>query len=944
MKNICFLCEGTEFSSAVSTSGENTPYLVCGGCGVWAQFPEKSFKRSSVLLEDSELSENYKLINQDLAERLAAKHKPESVLDIGPKSLHFTECFKGLGINKVISIDDCETKKHKIEKNSNKIVGDFLSYNFNGQKFDLITLVHSIERFKNPVSLLKKIKSILTDKGVVYVRTPLSESVGLPTHLKKENYKKNSIIFSKKSFKALCKKEGFVIFDEWEQPSLGQIDWQFKIADDIRVSFAVISHNEEKIIGRMLDSLSPIAWEVVVYLNNCSDNTPQVIKDFSKRTGIKIKIIEGFWDNNFARAKNEAIMACGGTHVAWMDCDDVLSPDAPEKIIKLLQEKPDHPQDWRLIYGGDTFFHLRLWKNEARDDGKGNVYKPHFHDKCHEYVQLGAYGNMKIKCDTITLKHIPQPKDASGRNIEILTEAEKVGPTPCPYCPGEFDGKSRTLFYLGNGLREAGRYEEALKRYDTYLINNMGWHDERFWAWMYKGQCHQGLNQKEEALKAYCQAIATNSHWAEPYLAIARMKYQEGADTKEVAKFQQAISWAVHAATNPIPNTLMFLNMGAYKDQPWRLISWCWEHLGDFEKALNYGIIAKEKIGGEDQSWDDRLNRLRTGLNKSSPPVSSAANKIVQICRPGALGDIIMSTAACKGLKEQGYYVRYVCHPSSIEAISDNPFVDEVITVVDNNYSKIVEATKNLEKPEKFILMQYPMNEGYPDKPMQKHLSHYFCEQAGVPQTTDLSLGLTQEHLNYGAENGFGKVVVHTTAGWSPLKNWPINWYEKLAKMIKEELGLDVIQIGAERDVPVGGITKLVTPSIKHAAAVQKFCTLFIGGDSVFNHTSRAMNKRSIIIWGSTHPLGSGYDQNINLVNGEKWTRDMGNGGPTKECQPCYKEFNHMSVHPKPPCPNLVAHDISTLPREDYPEKTLNSCMSKNTVNLVWKYTKELLS
>jgi ADP-heptose:LPS heptosyltransferase len=489
------------------------------------------------------------------------------------------------------------------------------------------------------------------------------------------------------------------------------------------------------------------------------------------------------------------------------------------------------------------------------------------------------------------------------------------------------------LFYLGNGLREGGRNEEALARYQVYLDENLGWHDERFWAWMYQGYCNQNLGKMPEAMRSYCNALATNSHWAEPYMAIARLKYNKN-------DWKGAISWAIHAAAQTLPNTLMFLNTGAYKDQPFRLMSWSWEHLGEIDKAIHFGEEAARRIGGPDADWEARLTTLRAsrGQKREEAPVE----KIAQVMRPGALGDIIMSTAACKGLKEQGYKVRYICHPGSLSAIEDNPYVDEIVAVPENNWDAILKQTENLPKAEKVIAFQYPMKEQYPEVPMRQHLAHFFCEDAGVPVSTDLSMGFKQEHLDYGALHGTGKVVIHTKAGWSPLKNWPMDFWEDLVGRINDA-GYEVLHIGTPSEEVVPGAIKLDTPSIKHGAAVQKFSALFIGGDSIFNHTSQAVGKKSIILWGSTHPCGSGYDQNVNLLNGGVWTSDMGNGGPTKSCQPCYREYNHMSAHPKPPCPNLVPHPITTLPEEEYPKNTINACMAANTPDLVWNYVKEIL-
>ncbi len=931
MASICIVCGGAEFGPAEHATVGRTPYLSCNNCGLWAQYPPPDFRWESELQPESgkaAMHEYARLLNDDLAERLIQRHHPQNVLDIGSKYPYFLHCFKQRGVENVLGIDGCEEAiEYGQELDVPMIVGDFLEHDFGDQKFDLITLVHCIEHFSDPRVAIRKIRDLLTERGVIYIRTPEVGQSGIGLHLSEEHYAVHPLVFSKASFHLLARQEGLHIFGEWEQSEVGQIDWQLRKAEDVRISFCVTSCNEEEVIGRMLESITPLAWELIVYLNNCSDKTPNIIQEWSKRTGIKHRIIGGHWDNNFARAKNIAIMKAEGTHVAWMDCDDVLSADAPEKILALLAEKPDHPQDWRLIYGGDTFFHLRLWKNEGRP------YKPHFHDRCHEYVQLGGYQGMKLKCDNITLRHLPKPKDASGRNIIILQEAVKAGPRPCSHCDGELDGKGRTLFYLGNALREAARHEEALECYDTYLDEGLGWHDERFWAWMYKGHNHNALNQPQKALAAWCQAIAANSHWAEPFMAIARAKYEE-------KKWQEAIAWAIHAAAQSTPNTLMFLNTGAYKDQPWRLMSWCWEHMGNLDKAIQHAEIASDKIGAEDKDWNDRTARMRA--KRSGKSVETAkSQEIAQVMRPGALGDIIMSTAACKKLKEAGLFVRYVCHPGSIEAIADNPYVDEIVAVPENDWQKILEHTKELPEAKRLAFFQYPMNEGYPDIPMRQHLAHFFCEQANVGHSTDLSIGLVQEHLDYGAKHGSNKVIIHTTAGWSPLKNWPLDSWAELVAKIRAE-GIEVIQIGSEKEEAVLNATKLNTPTIRHAAAVQKFSQMFIGVDSIFNHTSQAVDKRSVILWGSTHPRGSGYNQNINLVNGQVWTRDM-DEDPTKDCQPCYREFNSMSVHPKPPCPYLVPHATTTLPEDEYPVRTLNSCMATNTVETVWRHVKELL-
>ncbi len=78
--------------------------------------------------------------------------------------------------------------------------------------------------------------------------------------------------------------------------------------------------------------------------------------------------------------------------------------------------------------------------------------------------------------------------------------------------------------------------------------------------------------------------------------------------------------------------------------------------------------------------------------------------------------------------------------------------------------------------------------------------------------------------------------------------------------------------------------------TLRESFSAMKKSILFIGLDSVFNHASRALDVPAVILFGSTSPVGSGYDTNINL-----WSE--------YPCSPCYKEYNDISAHPMEPCP-----------------------------------------
>lgn len=905
--SICPICDHTA-SNPVARS----PYQQCTGCHLFYNPAPPEFRYESSQQQGSgkDLLDNWaRMINKDLATRLKQRHSPSSVLDIGSKYPFFLKCFSDLGVPTLLGIDGCdEVIAGGQELSVPTVRADFLDHDFQGQTFDLITLVHCIEHFPDPKLAMAKVVSLLAPKGVLYIRTPEIYQQNIRKHLTDEHYQIHPVLFSKKAMAKLAEQFNLQIIDIWEQPGDGQCDWQFVRKEEIKVSVAVIACSESEVIGRMLDSLQTLPSEVILYLNNVTDNTREIAEAWSTRTHIPLVVMEGYWDQDFARAKNEAVLRATGSHVCWMDCDDVLAPDAPDKILQQIKDKPEAVQSWLLVYGSQTFYHLRLWPNKA------NPYKPHFHDRCHEFVELGFYNGSRLEREDIHVHHLPKPKDALGRNLSILLKSKEEGPRLCPHCPRNQDETGRTLFYLGNSYRESDNKEQALDCYLEYLRDNHGWYDEQMWVKMYVAQIYTALKDDQQALDFYCEALAHNSNWAEPYMAIARLKFNQEL-------YSQAIAWAMHAASLTKPSTLMWLNEPEYTDAPWRLVSWSYEMVNDIPNALKFALVADRWLQGKDVPWNDRIARL-------------GGPKVALCMRPGALGDVLMTTAALKGLKEQGYQVHYVCHPSSAPVLQNNPHIDRLFTSPNTSWAEMESfARSEGSTPTRVIRFEYPMAEGYPDTPLRQHLAYYFCEQAGVTPTLDLCYEQTVGEVTTGAQNakqaffpGRG-LVIHTHTGWSPYKNWGQEQWEQLVRLAQDH-GLRTVQIGNEKDPTIQGAHFVLTSSIRDAISTVGQSAVFVGLDSVFNHASQALKKRSVILWGSTHPQGSGYPQNINIVNGNRWYPN----GPSQalSCQPCYREYNDISVHTKPACPNM--------------QNNAPQCQRNNSVQAVWDAVKEILN
>ncbi len=100
-----------------------------------------------------------------------------------------------------------------------------------------------------------------------------------------------------------------------------------------RLALVVITLNEEKNIGRCLDSVSGLADEIIVVDSGSDDRTT----DIARQWGAKI-IFHPF--ENHISQKNFALSQASADWILSLDADEALSPDLKKSIEKILQ----HPR------------------------------------------------------------------------------------------------------------------------------------------------------------------------------------------------------------------------------------------------------------------------------------------------------------------------------------------------------------------------------------------------------------------------------------------------------------------------------------------------------------------------------------------------------------------------------------------------------------------------
>jgi len=260
----------------------------------------------------------------------------------------------------------------------------------------------------------------------------------------------------------------------------------------------------------------------------------------------------------------------------------------------------------------------------------------------------------------------------------------------------------------------------------------------------------------------------------------------------------------------------------------------------------------------------------------------------VGVWRPGAIGDVIMTIPCIRAIKKN-------FPDCEVDLLADNE--NKMLTFKNLiETSPLIDNIKSINKShpdativsryDKFFMPQY----GHLKPDLHDKVGRIFGEQLKRQLNIEVDnyrpeIILTEEDEKLGA--GYKDcVVIHNTAMWTTLKNPPmhiINWIIGVV----HELGLSTVQIGgyhktqsssgAEWDRHIKSVEhdfrgKL---TLRESAAILKHSRFLVGIDSWPMHAMYAFGKISMILYGSSDPMSSGYDENISLY------ADI-------ECQPCH--------------------------------------------------------
>ncbi len=225
------------------------------------------------------------------------------------------------------------------------------------------------------------------------------------------------------------------------------------IAPLVLLSVCLIVKDEEKMLQACLDSVSEVADEVVVYDTGSTDRTIDIARSAGAR------VIEGYWDDSFARARQAALERATGEWVLSLDADENLIADAASLRAQLADHRSQIEAYLIAIEnlfgagnGRSVHTAIRLFRRERC------TWRHRLHEQVvaaddpNRALQAGYLSGVRI----IHHGYVAEVFDSKGkaeRNLALAKAALEDDEVVKPYA----------LMNYGRALESAGRSDEAVE-------------------------------------------------------------------------------------------------------------------------------------------------------------------------------------------------------------------------------------------------------------------------------------------------------------------------------------------------------------------------------------------------------------------------------------------------------------------------------------------------
>jgi tetratricopeptide (TPR) repeat protein len=217
------------------------------------------------------------------------------------------------------------------------------------------------------------------------------------------------------------------------------------------LSACMIVKDEQDDLPACLDALRGFAEEVVVYDTGSTDGTVELAR------AAGATVVEGYWDDDFARARNAALEHCTGEWILHVDADELVEGRLDALRRELRTAQPESLAVTIHNVGDDG--ELGLSHTATRLFRRGRA---RWEGALHEQVVSIDGKRLRLARSSLSLIHSGYTTAAferKGKNERNLRVAQAAAERP-----GGADALAAVN--LGRALRSSRRYEEALEQFE----------------------------------------------------------------------------------------------------------------------------------------------------------------------------------------------------------------------------------------------------------------------------------------------------------------------------------------------------------------------------------------------------------------------------------------------------------------------------------------------
>ncbi|RDI41849.1 tetratricopeptide repeat-containing glycosyltransferase family 2 protein [Falsibacillus pallidus] len=335
------------------------------------------------------------------------------------------------------------------------------------------------------------------------------------------------------------------------------------------LSLCMIVRDEEKVLGRCLDSIGNLVDEINIIDTGSTDGTKELASRYTDR------IYDFKWIDDFSAARNFSFSKATKDFILWLDADDVLPEGEQEKFSALkifLREDIDAvSMPYILARNEEGMVTQSVRRN--RIVKKSNGFR--WFGSVHEYMEVG--GNV-ISSD-IHIVHNSQKTGVSTRNLDIYEKMLGEGRSFTP----------RDLYYYANECLDHKLYERAIEYYQKFLDTREGWVEDCISSCAKMADCYLALEDPENAIDQILNSFKYDIPRADQCCRMGFIYLSKDQLDKAVFWYELAASLDYEAAKAKGG----FLNHNCYTWLPHLQLCVCYFRLGQIEKSKHHNQMAK---------------------------------------------------------------------------------------------------------------------------------------------------------------------------------------------------------------------------------------------------------------------------------------------------------------------------------------------------------------